>query len=83
MQARRVIRLDGERIAAVEEAGGREPDPLLAIPALTNAHDHARPVRSSSFGAARKPLETWLYWLTLIPSVDAYLAAAVSLASGS
>ncbi len=80
MQARRVIRLDGERIAAVEEAGGREPDPLLAIPALTNAHDHARPVRSSSFGAACKPLETWLHWLTLIPSVDAYLAAAVSLA---
>jgi cytosine/adenosine deaminase-related metal-dependent hydrolase len=79
MQTRRVIRIDGEQIAAVEEADG-EPQPLLAIPALVNAHDHARPVRSSSFGATRKPLETWLHWLMLIPSVDAYLAAAVSLA---
>jgi cytosine/adenosine deaminase-related metal-dependent hydrolase len=80
IQARRVIRINGERIAAVEEADGREPEPLLATPALANAHDHARPVRSSSFGATRKPLEAWLHWLMLIPSVDAYLAAAVSLA---
>jgi cytosine/adenosine deaminase-related metal-dependent hydrolase len=80
MQARRVTRLDGERIVAIADAGSREPEPLLAMPALVNAHDHARPVRSSSFGATRKPLETWLHWLMLIPSVDAYLAAAVALA---
>ena len=39
-----------------------------------------RPVRSSSFGAAGKPLEIWLHYLALLPAVDPYLAAAVSLA---
>jgi cytosine/adenosine deaminase-related metal-dependent hydrolase len=80
MQARRVIRLWGGRIAAVEDAAGRETEPLLALPPLVNAHDHARAVRSSSFGATHKPLEAWLHWLMLLPPVDAYLVAAVSLA---
>ncbi len=73
------IRLDGARVAAVAPASGAV-EPLFALPALANAHDHARPVRSSSFGAAGKPLEIWLHMLALLPSVDPYLATAVSLA---
>src|SRR5882724_1561555 len=73
------IRLDGERIAAVEPASGAT-DGLFALPALANAHDHARPTRSSSFGTGGKPLEIWLHYLSLLPAVDPYLAAAVSLA---
>ncbi|EWY42583.1 cytosine deaminase [Skermanella stibiiresistens SB22] len=49
------------------------------MPVLVNAHDHARPVRSSSFGAAGKPLELWLQYLALLPAVDPHLAAAASL----
>src|SRR6185369_13747840 len=56
------------------------PEPLFALPALANAHDHARPTRSSSFGTAGKPLEIWLHWLAMLPAVDPYLATAVSLA---
>src|ERR1700704_201081 len=60
-----LIRIDGERIAAVEPSAGAEP--LFALPALANAHDHARATRSSSFGTAGKPLEIWLHWLAMLP----------------
>jgi cytosine/adenosine deaminase-related metal-dependent hydrolase len=66
------------RIESVSRAEGAT-DPLFALPVLVNAHDHARPVRSSSYGAAGKPLELWLNWLSLVPAVDPYLATAVSL----
>jgi 5-methylthioadenosine/S-adenosylhomocysteine deaminase len=72
------IRIEGERVASVEPASRSEP--LFALPALANAHDHARATRSSSFGAAGKPLEIWLHWLAMLPAVDPYLATAVSLA---
>lgn len=50
------------------------------MPALVNAHDHGRPVRTSSVNAGGKPLEAWLHYLTLIPAVDLYLAGVVTLA---
>jgi cytosine/adenosine deaminase-related metal-dependent hydrolase len=46
---------------------------------LTNAHDHARVTSTTAYGGAGKPLETWIPYLALLPSVDPYLAAAVSL----
>lgn len=51
----------------------------MALPALVNAHDHARTVSSTSYGAGGKPLETWIYYLAFLPSIDPYLASAVSL----
>jgi 5-methylthioadenosine/S-adenosylhomocysteine deaminase len=72
------IRIDGDRIAAVEPA--KPPARrLLALPALTNAHDHARVTSTTAYGGAGKPLETWIPYLALLPSVDPYLAAAMSL----
>ena len=49
------------------------------LPALVNAHDHGRAIRSSSIGAAGKPLEAWLHYLALFPSVDPYAASVVAL----
>ena len=73
-----IIQIDNDRIAAVEAA--RSPSRrLLALPALTNAHDHARVTSTTAYGGAGKPLETWIPYLALLPSVDPYLAAAVSL----
>src|SRR5208282_5794462 len=46
-----------------------------ALPALVNAHDHARPLSPTSFGAAGKPLETWLLRLAAMPAIDPYLGA--------
>ena len=73
-----VIRIDADRIVAVEpaEPGVRR---LLALPALTNAHDHARVMSTTAYGGAGKPLETWIAYLALLPSIDPYLAGAVSL----
>ncbi|MEP9380026.1 amidohydrolase family protein [Aquabacter sp. CN5-332] len=70
--------IEDGRIASLAPATS-PVEPLLALPALVNAHDHGRPVRSSSIGAGGKPLEAWLHYLALFPSVDPYLAAAVSL----
>jgi cytosine/adenosine deaminase-related metal-dependent hydrolase len=72
------IRIDGDRIVAVEPA--KPPARrLLALPALTNAHDHARVTSTTAYGGAGKPLETWIAYLALLPSIDPYLASAVSL----
>ncbi len=42
----------------------------LAMPALADAHNHARPLSTTSFGCGLKPLETWLPSLAAMPSVD-------------
>lgn len=77
------VRIVGAHIAAVESAAGKAIKPLLALPALVNAHDHGRAVRVSSIGAAGRPLESWLPALALIPSVDPYLAAVVALSNAA
>ncbi|MBD1548626.1 amidohydrolase family protein [Roseibium aggregatum] len=51
---------------------------LLAMPALADAHNHARPISTTSFGCGLKPLETWLPSLVAMPSVDPYLATAAA-----
>ncbi len=78
----RAIRIENGRIVAVTAADGPVA-PFLALPALVNAHDHGRPIRTSSVGAGNKPLETWLLHLAVIPSVDPYLAAVVALGNAA
>lgn len=65
-----------------EVSTGAVPAPQtnhLIIPALVNAHDHARP-SMTSFGASGMPLESWILRSAFGTPPDAYLAAAVSLA---
>src|SRR6202163_1998488 len=75
----RQIQIQDGRLHAIADIAAADAEPLFALPALVNAHDHGRPVRTSSFGAAGKPLETWLQYQALIPSVDPYLAGVVAL----
>lgn len=74
----------GGTIAGIESV---EHDPqarrLLGMPCLVNAHDHARPLRSSSFGAGGKPLEIWLHYLALLPAMNPYTVAAAALGRGA
>jgi cytosine/adenosine deaminase-related metal-dependent hydrolase len=71
------LRHEGGVIASVELVTSPEPDRRLVIPALVNAHDHARPT-ASSFGNLNMPLETWILRSPLITPPDPYLVAAVS-----
>ncbi|WP_171070313.1 amidohydrolase family protein [Methylobacterium terricola] len=66
------------RIAALGTAA--EAEDTVVLPALANAHDHARPLRPSSIGGFNKPLETWLHRLALLAPVDPYLATVAPLA---
>ena len=77
------IDIDGERIGALRPGTATSRPRLLAMPALVNAHDHGRAVRTSSIDASGKPLEAWLQYLALFPAVDPYLAAAVSLGNSA
>jgi cytosine/adenosine deaminase-related metal-dependent hydrolase len=72
------IRIDGASIASVEKAAAPSRR-LFAMPALVNARDHARTFSTITYGAGWKPLETWIFYLAYLPSVDPYAAAAVSL----
>ena len=72
--ANRTIAVSGGRIAAIGAGGSGS----LVMPALANAHDHARVARLSQVGSYDVPLEAWLPYLTLIPAVDPWLASAVS-----
>jgi len=75
------IGTDG-RIAALapiaRAAAGRGR--LLALPALSNAHDHGRTFRSATLGSYDKPLEGWLPFQGAVPGLDPYLCAATSFA---
>lgn len=53
---------------------------LLALPALSNAHDHGRTFRNSTLGSFGLPLESWLPYMGVVPALDPYLCAATSLA---
>jgi len=75
----RQIRIDDGQVQAVTTIAPADAEPLFVMPALVNAHDHGRAVRTSSLGAGGKPLETWLQYQALIPAVDPYLVAIVAL----
>ncbi len=77
------ITIRGDRLSSIAPATAPLTDRLLAMPALVNAHDHGRPISTSSIGADAKPLESWLHYFALFPSVDPYLAAALTFANSA
>ncbi len=72
------IHIEGGRIARIVASKAAAPRRRLALPALVNAHDHARPLSPTSFGGAGMPLETWLLRLAAAPAADPYLAAVAA-----
>jgi cytosine/adenosine deaminase-related metal-dependent hydrolase len=72
------LTIRGGVIADIGVAPHRTPRRLI-LPALVNAHDHARPT-ASAFGALNMPLETWIMRSVLGTPPDPYLVAAASMA---
>jgi cytosine/adenosine deaminase-related metal-dependent hydrolase len=75
-----VLRHDNGIITSIDKAAAPPPARrTFIIPALVNAHDHARPT-ASSFGAVNMPLESWIIRSAFGTPPDPYLAAASALA---
>lgn len=79
--SRRQIQINQDKISSVGggTAAAQGSEQLFVLPALVNAHDHGRAIRTSSVNASGKPLKSWIQYQALIPSVDPYLAAVVTL----
>ena len=75
-----VLRHDNGIITSIDKAAApTSARRTFVIPALVNAHDHARPT-ASSFGAVNMPLESWIIRSAFGTPPDPYLAAASALA---
>ena len=74
------ISIENGHIAEIVSATTPDGPARLAMPSLADAHNHARPLSTTSFGCGGKPLEQWLPQLAVMPPVDAYTAAVASLA---
>src|SRR5262245_41596492 len=76
-----VIEIEGRAIAAVRaQSAGGEGHGLLAMPALSNAHDHGRGMSTLLIGANDNALEVWLPALAAHPPVDPYAVNALAFA---
>ncbi len=76
-----IITVRNGRVLRVEDAPPHQDGRgLLAMPALCNAHDHGRGLRSLAIGAADDALELWMPALAAEPRVDPYLRAATAFA---
>lgn len=75
-----MISVEAGCITAIDAAPMPDGPARMAMPALADAHNHARPLSTTSFGCGDKPLEQWLPQLAVMPAVDAYTATAASLA---
>jgi cytosine/adenosine deaminase-related metal-dependent hydrolase len=78
------LQIDGSAIAAVtsdREATVDEayPDTLI-VPALANAHDHGRGLKTLAYGAFDTAVEAWVPATYTLPPLDPYLVAVLAFA---
>jgi len=79
-QRLRLQLVDGRVVSRDSLPAGHATPHALALPALANAHDHGRGLRTLAFGAEDQALETWMAQLAFEPRVDPYLRAATAFA---
>jgi 5-methylthioadenosine/S-adenosylhomocysteine deaminase len=79
-KANQQLSISSGKVSKISSIDHVDADKKLILPVLSNAHDHARTLRSASLGAFEQPLESWLPYVGLLPGVDPYLCAATSFA---
>lgn len=72
--------IDAAALASAPSPDKASGSRRLVLPALSNAHDHARTFRSATLGSHDQPLEGWLPFQGVLPGMDPYLCAATSFA---
>lgn len=75
---RHKITFDGDRIVDVAPSTSPFLSKDLALPALVDAHDHARGLHHIGFGARDQSFEIWRAALYAQPPIDPYLNAALA-----
>src|SRR5262245_7746657 len=72
---------DGEirDVSLGAEGAGNYPDTLI-VPALANAHDHGRGLKTSAYGAFDTAVEAWVPATYTLPRLDPYPIAALAFA---
>lgn len=76
------LHVDGATIASVASDPASDtayPDTLI-IPALANAHDHGRGLKTLAYGAFDTAVEAWVPATYTLPPLDPYLVAALAFA---
>jgi cytosine/adenosine deaminase-related metal-dependent hydrolase len=78
------LKIDGTAIAAVTSdrdvtADEAYPDTLI-VPALANAHDHGRGLKTLAYGAFDTAVEAWVPATYTLPPLDPYLVAVLAFA---
>jgi cytosine/adenosine deaminase-related metal-dependent hydrolase len=76
------IRMENGRVASVRVSGdpaaAGDGKHLIALPALTNPHDHGRGLRHIAVGARDQMFEIWRAALYALPPLDPYLNCALA-----
>lgn len=84
MRGPSLLRIADGRIVAIEDVPGDALSPeeaaTILMPALANAHDHGRGLRTLACGAVDAPLEEWMVSLQRQPRLDPYTCAALAFA---
>jgi cytosine/adenosine deaminase-related metal-dependent hydrolase len=72
---------DGQirHVAFGSDASEHYPDTLI-VPALANAHDHGRGLKTSAYGAFDTAVEAWVPATYTLPRLDPYVIAALAFA---
>ena len=84
VQTNATLRCEGGTVLDIQSLPDSSSEPAypdtLIVPALSNAHDHGRGLKTIAYGAADTAVEAWVPATYTIPALDPYLVSAAAFA---